>query len=56
MKSHLKNCVGTACVQRGETSSSTLDSNYSSLFSTAGSINQIDPPPPSPACSQSTVF
>jgi len=46
------------CLERRDSSlgNSMLDSNYSSLFSTAGSINQIDLPPPSPACSQSTIF
>lgn len=46
------------CLERRDSSlgNSVLDWNYSGLFSAAGSINQTGPPPPSQACSQSTIF
>lgn len=58
MKSHLKNCWDSMSLESRDSSlgKSVLDSNYSGVVLTAGSINQIDPHPPSPARSQSTVF
>lgn len=51
-----KLCRDSIHQERRDGSLGKWDSDYSSLFPAAGSISQIYPLPPSPACSQKAVF